>query len=97
MSDQSIYTRLLFGLAGHSLKGLRLRQIAEGIEESDSTTLRNLQKLEADGLVERVPQIEGHWRLSPRIVQIALAHTDEVMREERALADFKQRYSRNPN
>lgn len=96
MSEQSIYARLLFGLAGHSLKGMRLQQIADGIGESPSTTLRNLQKLEADGLAERVPQIEGHWRLSPRIVQIALAHSDEVAREERGLDEFKQRYSRIP-
>lgn len=94
--QQSIYARLLFGMSGHSKKGLRLQQIADGIGESPSTTLRNLQKLEADGLAERVPQIEGHWRLSPRIVQIALAHTDEVMREERELAEFTQRYSRTP-
>ncbi len=96
MSQTSIYTRLLLGLAGHSRNGLRLQQIADGITESPSTTLRNLQRLEEDGLVERVPQIEGHWRLAPRIVQIALAHQDEVAREERALTDFRQRYSRNP-
>ncbi|PZP64201.1 MAG: hypothetical protein DI597_00880 [Pseudoxanthomonas spadix] len=97
MSTESIYARLLFGLSGHSKNGLRLRQIAEGIGESDSTTLRNLQRLEADGLAEQNPLMPGHWRLSPRIVQIALAHADEVAREERALADFKTRYSRKPD
>ena len=97
MSDQSIYTRLLFGLSGHSRNGLRLKQLADGIGESPSTTLRNLQRMEEDGLVERSPQDQDNWRLSPRIVQIALAHTDEVAREEQALTDFRNRYSRTPN
>ncbi len=97
MSEQSIFARLLFGLAGHSRSGLRLKQIADGIGESPSTTLRNLQRLAEDGLVERSPYDQDNWRLSPRIVQIALAHQAEVAREERQLDDFKNRYSRSPN
>lgn len=97
MSEQSIFARLLFGLAGHSRSGLRLKQIADGIGESPSTTLRDLQRLAEDGLVERSPYDQDNWRLSPRIVQIALAHLDEVLREERQLDDFKNRYSRSPN
>ncbi|EKZ1928052.1 helix-turn-helix domain-containing protein [Stenotrophomonas maltophilia] len=97
MSEQSIFTRLLFTLAGHSRTGLRLKPIADGIGESPSTTLRNLQRLAEDGLVERSPFDQENWRLAPRIVQIALAHQAEVAREERQLDDFKNRYSRSPN
>ncbi|HEL7673009.1 TPA: helix-turn-helix domain-containing protein [Stenotrophomonas maltophilia] len=97
MSEQSIFARLLFALAGHSRTGLRLKPIADGIGESPSTTLRNLQRLAEDGLVERSPFGRDNWRLSPRIVQIALAHQAEVAREERQLDDFKNRYSRSPN
>ncbi|HHB9431397.1 TPA: helix-turn-helix domain-containing protein [Stenotrophomonas maltophilia] len=97
MSEQSIFARLLFALAGHSRTGLRLKPIADGIDESPSTTLRNLQRLAEDGLVERSPFDQDNWRLSPRIVQIALAHQAEVAREERQLDDFKNRYSRSPN
>lgn len=97
MSEQSIYTRLLFGLAGYSRHGLRLAQIADGIGESPSTTLRNLQRMELDGLVERSTHDKDNWRLSPRVVQIAIAHSAEVAREESALADFKHRYSRSPD
>ncbi len=96
MSEQSIYARLLYGLAGHSYRGLRLQQIAEGIGEAPSTTLRNLQRMEDDGLVEKSPHDEKCWRLSPRVVQVALAHTEEVLREERRLEEFRQRYSRTP-
>ena len=97
MSEQSIFARLLFALAGHSRTGLRLKPIADCIGESPSTTLRNLQRLAEDGLVERSPFDQDNWRLSPRIVQIALAHQAEVAREERQLDDFKNRYSRSPN
>ncbi|CAH0062869.1 helix-turn-helix domain-containing protein [Stenotrophomonas sp. GD03819] len=97
MSEQSIFARLLFALAGHSRTGLRLKPIADGIGESPSTTLRNLQRLAEDGLVERSPFDQDNWRLAPRIVQIALAHQAEVAREERQLDDFKNRYSRSPN
>lgn len=97
MSTKSIFARLLFGLAGHSYRGLRLKQIAEGIGESEPTTLRNLQNMEADGLVERAPLDDKCWRLTPRVVQISIAHSHEVLREEQALQEFKQRYSRTPN
>lgn len=97
MADQSITARLLFGLAGHSYRGLRLKQIAEGIGESEPTTLRNLQNMESDGLVEKTPLDDKRWRLAPRVVQIAIAHSHEVVREERALQEFQQRYSRTPN
>ena len=97
MSQQSITARLLFGLAGHSYRGLRLQQIADGIGESPSTTLRNLQRLADDGLVERAPHGKDSWRLSPRVVQIATAHAQEVAREQRQLDEFNQRYTREPN
>lgn len=97
MSQQSITARLLFGLAGHSYRGLRLQQIAEGIGESPSTTLRNLHRMEEDGLVERSPYDKDNWRLSARLVQVTHAHTQEVLEEERRLDEFKRRYTRNPN
>jgi DNA-binding IclR family transcriptional regulator len=94
---QSIYTRVLFGLSGHSRHGLRLKAIADGIGESPGTTLRNLQRMEADGLVERSPYDKDNWRLTPRVVQIAVAHAEEMAREERQLDEIRTRYSRNPN
>jgi DNA-binding IclR family transcriptional regulator len=96
MSQESIFTRVLFGLAGHSRHGLRLKQIADGIGESPSTTLRNLQRMEADGLVERSPYDKDDWRLTPRVIQLAIAHADEVTHEERQLDEFRRRYSRTP-
>lgn len=97
MSEQSASTRILFALAGNSRNGLRLTQIAQAISATPSTTLRTLQRLAEDGLVEPAPHLEKHWRLSARIVQIALAHQAEVDREQQSLHEFKHNYSRLPS
>jgi len=96
MSTQSLHWQLVFALAGHSRSGLRLKDIAQGVQQSPPTTLRALQRLADDGIAEKVQQNEGHWRLTPRLVQIALLHADEVAREDRISADFKNRFSRQP-
>ncbi|MBN8637943.1 MAG: hypothetical protein J0M07_21670 [Anaerolineae bacterium] len=83
-------------LAGHSAEGLRLAQGADAVRQSAPTTLRDLQALESLGRAERIPGKDERWRLSPRIVQLAIAHHNEVAREEQRLSDFKNRYSRQP-
>lgn len=45
-----------------------------------------------DGIAEQTES--KTWRLTPRLVQIAIKHAHEVEREERKLADFKSRFSR---
>ena len=97
MSQETIFTRVLFGLGGHSRHGLRLKQIADGIGESASTTLRNLQRMEADGLVERSTHDKDNWRLTPRLIQLAIAHAEEMARETQQLEQLKQRFSRIPS
>lgn len=85
---------LLFILQGHNYTGLRLTQIAENVNAQKSTVLRNLQALESAGAVERVPGREEAWRLSPRIVQLAIAHYDEVEQQNKRRQDFIAAYSR---
>lgn len=87
---------LVWALQGHSFAGLRLKQLAAATGESSSTTLRNLQALETEGMVERIADREGCWRLTPRLVQIAMAHQQELARLETRVTDFTQRYSRTP-
>ena len=83
-------------LSGHSYHGLRLQQVAEAVGQISSTTLRDLKALEAIGWAERAPDSEGCWRLSPRLVQLALAHQHEIERLNRRMDDFTNRYSRLP-
>lgn len=84
-------------LAGFSFEGRRLKDIAEIVGASAPTALRDLQALEALGRAERVPGKEDHWRLSPRLIQLALAHQQELLRLNQKVSEFTQRYSRNPN
>lgn len=89
-------THILMTLAGHNHNGLPNSTIAEAIGSSDATTLRALERLADAGLVERLPGNEKHWHMTPRLVQIAVAHHAEVAREEQRLSDFSQRYTRTP-
>ncbi|MGE4439574.1 helix-turn-helix domain-containing protein [Achromobacter sp.] len=83
-------------LAGNNFDGLRNQQVANAIRASASTTLRTLEALEAVGWAERIPGKDERWRLSPRLIQLAIAHNAEVAREEQQLDDFRNRYSRIP-
>lgn len=87
---------VLMALAGHNHNGLPNSAIAAAVGSSDATTLRTLERLAEAGLVERVPGEEKRWHMTPRLVQIAVAHHAEVAREEQRLSDFSQRYSREP-
>lgn len=89
--------RIVLALAGHTFEGVRLKAIAATVEQSSPTTLRDLQGLESEGWVERVPGAEDRWRLSPRPVQIAYAHQAEMARLEQRMADMRNRYTRDPS
>lgn len=88
--------RLLWVMQGHSFEGLRLKQIADELGVTSCTALRDLEALADEGVVERIPGREEHWRLTPKIVQIARAHEEEVGRISGRLDQFNQRYTRLP-
>jgi DNA-binding IclR family transcriptional regulator len=86
--------RLLFILQGFAFAGLRLKQIAEALQESPCTALRDLSIMAEEGIVERIPGAEECWRLSPKLAQIAVAHYEEMQRVEQRVAEINQRYTR---
>lgn len=89
--------RLLFLLQGHVFDGVRLRQLAEALDTTPSSALRDLQMLEDEGVVERIPGRDEYWRLSPRLVQLAKAHEQELVRLRQRIDETEQRYSRVTN
>lgn len=100
MSAPAILSRtkaVIEALAGHNYDGLRNQQIAEAVQQSAPTTLRDLQALETIGWAERIPGKDERWRLSPRLIQLAIAHQSELARVNQRIDDFTNRYSRNPN
>jgi DNA-binding IclR family transcriptional regulator len=89
--------RALFILQGHVFEGLRLKQIADALNASASTALRTLEILQDEGIAERIPGRDEFWRLSPRLIQIARAHEQEMARLRTRVDETEQRYSRNPD
>jgi DNA-binding IclR family transcriptional regulator len=89
--------RLLFLLQGHVVEGLRLKPLAEALQATPSTVLRDLEVLADEGIAERIPGREEYWRLTPRLIQLARAHEQEMARWRQRLDEAEQRYSRNPN
>ena len=88
---------LIFALQGHSFEGLRLKQLAEAVRATPSTVLRDLEVLADEGIAERIPGRDEYWRLSPRLIQLARAHEQEMARLRARLDETEQRYSRAPN
>ncbi|WP_432719877.1 hypothetical protein R0381_003621 [Jeongeupia wiesaeckerbachi] len=88
--------RLVWVLQGHSFEGLRLKQVADALQVSSPMALRDLQVLAEEGLAERVPGREDCWRLTPKLVQLACAHQEEMRRLKAAVDEFTQRYTRQP-
>lgn len=88
--------KLIFILQGRSFQGLRLKQLSEAVDSTPSTTLRDLEIMADEGVVERIVGREDYWRLSPRLVQVAHAHADELARLNNSLSEFNQRYTRLP-
>ncbi len=86
--------RLLFAMKGHAFAGIRLKQIADSVEQSPSTTLRDLEVLADEGLVERLAADKDRWRLTPKLIQLALAHQAEMASIQQRIDDTTQRYSR---
>lgn len=86
--------RLQWILQGHAFDGLRLKQIAEALQVASPMALRDLQLLADEGIAERIPGNEECWRLTPKLIQLARAHDDELRRVRQRVDDIDQRYTR---
>jgi DNA-binding IclR family transcriptional regulator len=89
--------RLIAILAGHSVTGLRLQQIAAALKTSPPNALRDLQVMAEEGWAERLPTDKDLWRLTPKPIQIARAHDLEMQRQRQKIDEIDQRYTREPN
>lgn len=86
--------RLLLVLAGNEVDGLPPGEIAKLQSCSASLVTRDLANLAEGGFAERVPA-NGHWRLSPVLVQIANRYVLNLERASARLAETTQRYTRS--
>lgn len=88
--------KIVWILQGHAFDGVRLKQIAEALRTTPSTAYRDLETLAEEGVAERIPGKEDSWRLSPRLIQIARAHEQDVARLRQSIDDFNNRCTRLP-
>lgn len=88
--------RVIWLLQGKTVDGLRLKDIATHLATTPSTAYRDLELLADEGVAERIPGREEYWRLTPKLVQLARAHDDEMQRLRRRLDEVDQRYTRSP-
>lgn len=81
-------------LAGKSLTGMRLKDIAKALEENDSTTYRTLQDMITEGFVTQFEH-NDHYALSSSCLAIATAHSLEIAQAQDRLNSISQRVTAN--
>lgn len=89
--------RLLPVLAGTTVSGARLCDLARAVNVSSVNAYRYLKVMEEEGFVQRMPGADERWVLAPKIVQIAMAFGSDVARAETRLREVKLNYSREPS
>lgn len=81
--------RVLKALRGHSLHGLANGDLAKGLGESPATINRCLNTLIAEGLAARLDT--GRYAPSVQLLQIAVAHANEMSAAQSRIDEIKQR------
>lgn len=95
-SDQLRRTcRAIVVLAGHTVNGLAPGELAKAVDASPSNITRLLANLKQEGFVEKIEET-GRWRLGPKVVQIALAFSQDLSRARARLDEVSNRYTRLP-
>lgn len=87
--------RVLKALRGHSLTGLSNGELAKGLGESPSAINRCLNTLIAEGLATKLDT--GRFAHSVAMLQIAVAHSNEVAGAQNRIDELKQRVSAGAN
>lgn len=88
--------QIVWLLQGHTFEGLRLKQVADHVKTSSAIVLRDLETLADEGVAERIPGRAEFWRLSPKLIQLARAHDQEMVRLRARVDEIDQRYTREP-
>lgn len=86
--------KVIEALSGHEVFGIRLKEVAESVQGSDPTILRDLQTLESAGYAKQ--DENGLWRLDTRLVQIATHFSWGIQAAGQRINEIQQRYTRKP-
>lgn len=81
--------KVLKALRGHSLKGIKLNDLAKSLNESPAQVFRQLQTLISEGFASQMD--DGSYALGNGLVSIAHAHSDEINRAQSHITEHVQR------
>ena len=94
-AGQQRILRALLVLAGNEFNGVAPGELAKAVDASPSNITRLLANLKQEGFVEKIEET-GRWRLGPKVVQIALAFSQDLSRARARLDEVSNRYTRLP-
>lgn len=81
--------KVLKGLRGHSLKGVKLQKLAEQLDETPPQVYRALQTLIDEGLATQLD--DESYALGNFFIQTAHAHLQEIERAQGHINEHMQR------
>ena len=93
-NSQQRVLKVMFALAGNEIRGLEPTAIAKGLAIAPSAVTRDLANLVIAGVAEKMDN--GAYRLTPKIVQVAIAFSDELNKAQTKLSEIGNRYTRTP-
>ncbi len=82
--------RIQKALAGKSITGLQLGEIAKAIGENSVNTLRTLQEMQKEGFITQFEH-NKNYALSTACLAIATAHSLEIGQAQDKIASINQR------
>ncbi|HCT5932771.1 TPA: helix-turn-helix domain-containing protein [Klebsiella pneumoniae] len=88
-SSGSRILRVLKALKGSTLNGRSNSELAKALDESPANINRALNTLIEEGLAQKLDN--GRFALSVQLLQIALAHSNEMARAQGRIDEMNQR------
>ena len=86
--------RIQKALAGKSITGLQLSEIAKAIGENSVNTLRTLQEMQKEGFITQFEH-NKNYALSTTCLAIATAHSIEIGQAQQRIEAITQRINAN--
>lgn len=87
--------RVILLLAGREMDGATPGALAKALDTNPSNMTRDLANLAEAGFAERIGESD-QWRLTPKVVQIAVAFFNHMDSAQSRIDEVRQRYTRHP-
>ncbi|WP_065204279.1 MarR family transcriptional regulator [Shewanella woodyi] len=85
--------KIIVVMAGREIQGISPSELAKLVQTSPTNITRALANLKEANFVERLPSDARHWRLAPKLVQIANSVSLNLNQAQLQLQQDQQNYS----